>query len=64
MLERLRDTFHGRLDVNQLEWVPAGQLSNGSATLLYGAGTYVPPSLHPAFHDSDLYASLESPLFD
>ena len=62
MLERLRDKFHKKLDVNQLQWVPAGQLSNGSATLLHGVGTHVPPSLHPAFHAADLYASSDSPL--
>ena len=64
MAERLRDTFHKYLDVYQLQWVPAGQLCNVSATLLYGAGTYVPPALNPLFHEANVYESPDTSLFD
>ena len=49
MMERLRTYFKRHLEVTQLQWVPAGQLSNGTATLLYGVGTYVPEELRPLF---------------
>ena len=62
--ERLRDTFKKDLDYAQLQWVPAGQLCNGSATLLYGVGTKIPPELHPLFNDANVYTSSDKPLFD